>query len=126
MRFKAVLCTLLVLSGCAATPAAHTPTVTSGPVQPGRAAALLRQAGGAEAPTPQDITRALGDADIVRQDGVGVAMTYRLETCALLLLFAADQRNAMRLREAHPSARRVGAPAPSLDQCGAEADARRS
>lgn len=95
-------------------------------MQPGRAAALLRQAGAGEAPTPQDISRALGDADIVRQDGVGVAMTYRLQTCALLLLFAADQRNAMRLREAHVSPRRVGEATPSLDQCGAEADARRS
>jgi len=86
---------------------------------------LLARAGAADAPTQAEIARALGQADIVRQDGVGVAMTYRLEHCALLLLFAADDRNAMRLREAHPSARRAGEAAPSLAQCGAEADARR-
>lgn len=65
----------------------------------------------------------MGGADITRQDGVGVALTYRLESCALLLLFSSDERNAMRLREAHASARRSGEAAPSLDQCATEAGA---
>jgi hypothetical protein len=87
---------------------------------------MLRAAGGADAPTRAEVERAFGDADIVRQEGAGAALTYRLESCALMLLFAADARNAMRLTEAHPSARRAGEAAPSLDQCAAEAAARRS
>lgn len=87
---------------------------------------MLRAAGGADAPTQADVERVFGRADIVRQEGAGAALTYRLETCALMLLFAADGRGAMRLTEAHPGARRAGEAAPSLDQCAAEAAARRS
>jgi hypothetical protein len=86
---------------------------------------LLSAAGRADAPTQAEIERAMGAADVARQDGAGAALTYRLESCALLLLFAADARNAMRLAEAHPSARQAGAPAPSLETCSAEASARR-
>ena len=87
---------------------------------------MLRAAGSAEAPSVQDIERLFGQADIARRDGAGAALTYRFDTCALLLLFAADGRNTMRLAEAHPSARRANVAAPSLDQCAAEAAARRS
>lgn len=69
--------------------------------------------------------RLFGEADVARRDGAGAAYTYRYESCALLLLFAADSRNTMRLAEAHPSARSGAGPAPSLDQCAAEAAARR-
>lgn len=86
---------------------------------------MLRSAGGSDAPTQAEIERLFGRADIVRQEGAGAALTYRLESCALMLLFAADARNAMRLTEAHPSARRAGDTAPPLDQCAAEAAARR-
>lgn len=71
-----------------------------------------------------EIERTLGAADISRREGAGAALTYRLDSCALLLLFAADARNAMRLQEASASARRTG-PAPSLEQCAAEVAARR-
>lgn len=68
-----------------------------------------------------------GAADIVRREGAGTALTYRYDTCALLMLFAADGHNTMRLQEAHPSARHGTGAAPSLDQCAAEAAvARRS
>jgi hypothetical protein len=86
---------------------------------------MLRSAGGSDAPTQADVERVFGRADIVRQEGAGAALTYRLENCALMLLFAADARNTMRLTEAHPSARRAGQVAPSLDQCAAEIAARR-
>jgi hypothetical protein len=113
------------LSACAATQAAtHAPAPASASALSGRAAGLLARAGAGDAPTQQDVLPALGQADITRQDGVGVAMTYRLEQCALLLLFAADAHNAMRLREAHASARRPNETPPSLEQCGAEAEAR--
>lgn len=68
----------------------------------------------------------LGRPDLTRQDGAGAALTYRLDSCALLLLFTADTHNVMRLNEAHPSARHPGQEAPSLDQCASEAGARRS
>lgn len=131
MRFIASLSALLLLAACAtaapsATPSpnntATAPTATSS----SRQAQLLRAAGGTNAPTVQDIERAFGEADIVRRDGAGAALTYRFENCGLLLLFAADGRNTMRLTEAHPSARHGDAQAPTLDQCAAEAAARRS
>jgi hypothetical protein len=85
---------------------------------------LLRRAGGADAPSEQEVARLMGRPDLVRREGAGAAITYRFEQCALLLLFTADERNTMRLREAAPGARQAGATAPTLDQCAAEADAR--
>jgi hypothetical protein len=85
----------------------------------------LSAAGRADAPTQSEIERLLGAPAISRQDGAGAALTYRLERCALLLVFAADARNAMRLAEAHPSARRSGEAAPTLNECAAEANAAR-
>jgi hypothetical protein len=87
-------------------------------------AEMLASAGRADAPSRAMVERAFGVADIVRQDGAGAALTYRLESCALLLLFSADANNEMRLAEAHPSARRAGASAPDLAQCAAEAASR--
>ena len=66
----------------------------------------------------------LGAPDISRRDGAGAALTYRLDHCALLLIFTADTHNAMRLAEANPGPRRPADPAPALDQCVAEARAR--
>ena len=131
MRFMAPLTALLMLTACATAaptapaatdPSANTPSVVSS----ARQVQLLRAAGSADAPSVQDVERVFGQADIIRRDGAGAAMTYRFETCALLLLFATDGRNTMRLAEAHPSARRANVAAPSLDQCAAEAAARRS
>lgn len=86
---------------------------------------MLTAAGTAEAPTQAEVERLLGAPDITRQDGAGAALTYRYDRCALLLVFAADTRNAMRLAEAHPSARRGGEAAPALEACADEAAARR-
>lgn len=118
-----------LLGACATAPVSapsETPQGAAPAAEPSRAALLLAAAGSAAAPTQNEVERTLGPADIVRRDGAGAALTYRLETCALLLLFAADAQNEMRLAEASPSARRAGAAAPSLDQCAAEASARRS
>ena len=87
---------------------------------------MLASAGRADAPNRTSVERAFGAADIVRQDGAGAALTYRLDSCALLLLFTADARNEMRLAEAHASARRAGEQAPDLQLCAAEVAARRS
>jgi hypothetical protein len=86
---------------------------------------MLTAAGHANAPTRAEIERALGQPDIARQEGAGAALTYRLDTCALLLLFEMDQRNVPRLAEAHASARQSGGAAPTLEQCASEASARR-
>ncbi|HRE43786.1 MAG TPA: hypothetical protein PKY87_07425, partial [Terricaulis sp.] len=116
------------LTACATAPAASTPSPapiqTSGQAAPSRALLLLRQAGAQSAPTQNEVERILGQPDITRQDGAGAALTYRYEQCALLLLFAADGRNALRLAEAHAGPRVTGAAAPSLEQCAAEASAR--
>jgi hypothetical protein len=110
MRFIAALSAILLLSACASTapaPAASSGTRTPAPVETSsRIAQALSAAGRAEAPTQSDVERLLGTR------------------CALLLVFAADARNAMRLAEAHPSARRAGEAAPTLNECAAEADAR--
>jgi hypothetical protein len=133
MRYLTAIFFLAALSACASSPAsAPAPTVTTAPpVAPAttppatsHAAQLLALAGRANAPTRADIEHAFGGADIARQDGASVALTYRLNTCALFLVFTADGHNAMRLAEAHPSARQAGAAAPTLDQCATEADAR--
>jgi hypothetical protein len=129
MRFLASATAAALLAACATTgstvPAAPAAAAAPAP-QSSRLAQLLAAAGQADAPTQGEIERALGPADIARRDGAGAALTYRLENCALLLLFSADSANAMRLAEANPSARRAGAAAPSLEQCANEADARRS
>jgi hypothetical protein len=118
---------ILALAACAtAPPAAPTPSnepvVAAPPTS--RFAALLGWAGRPDAPVLAAIERELGAADIRRQDGAGASLTYRLESCALVLLFAADAQNEMRLAETHPGPRRSGAPAPSLDQCATEIEAR--
>lgn len=131
MRFTASLAALLLLSACAtAAPTAPTagatsPNATTPAASSSRQAQALRAAGGGQAPSLQDVERLFGTADIVRREGAGAAVTYRYESCALLLLFAADSHNAMRLQEAHPSARHSGVAAPTLDQCAAEAAAAR-
>lgn len=126
MRIFTPLIALLMLSACATAAPTNTPLSTNTPASGGsnRIAGLLAQAGRNDAPTREAIERAIGEADIARQDGVGVALTYRLQNCALLLLFASDGRNVMRLREAHAGPRRSGEAAPTLDQCAAEAGAR--
>lgn len=65
-----------------------------------------------------------GLPDIARQEGSGAMLTYRLQSCALVLMFTADARNELRLAEANAGPRRAGEPAPSLDQCASEASAR--
>jgi hypothetical protein len=125
MRFLTAFISLAFLGACAATEATTAPAATAAPPAsaspvPSRTAQMLLAAGGQNAPTRSEIERALGAPAIARQDGAGAALTYRFENCALLLLFAPDQRNAMRLTEAHASARRADAAAPSLEQCAAE------
>lgn len=120
------------LAACATTttptaPAASTqPGATTPAAAPSRVAALLRRAGSGDAPSEQDVARLMGQPDLVRREGAGAAITYRYQQCALLLLFTADERNTMRLREAAPGARQAGTQAPTLDQCAVEADARGS
>jgi hypothetical protein len=130
MRLTFISAALLLLGACATTaPAASTsaaPATAAAPAAPSRAAQVLASAGGSSAASRGDIVRALGEPDIERREGASVALTYRFETCALLLLLTADSRNEMRLAQAHPSARRAGEAAPSLEQCAAEAAQRRS
>lgn len=114
------------LSACATAPAAppvaQTSVTTS---RGGGAAGLLARAGQIDAPSLEQVEALLGPADIARRDGAGAMLTYRLDGCALALIFAADTRNVMRLREAQPGVRRLGDPQPSIDACAAEAEQRR-
>ena len=129
MRFMILLAVLPLLAACATSaPAGPAParSETPAPSHSSLAAQLFASAGRADAPSQREIERALGAPDISRREGAGAAWTYRLESCALLLLFSADARNEMRLAEVNASARRPGVAAPSLDQCAAEAAARRS
>lgn len=131
MRFIIPLVTLALLAACE-TPAATTaPTITtatptSSTAAISRVGQMLATAGRDNAASQADVVRLLGTPDIERRDGAGAALTYRMENCALLLLFTADARNAMRLAEAHPSARRPSEPAPTLAACAAEASNRGS
>lgn len=127
MRFIITLSALAFLAACATTPAsAPAPTRSDAPAataSSSRATQLFATAGRADAASQREVERVLGAPDIARREGAGAAWTYRLENCALLLLFSADTRNEMRLSEVHPSARRSGAAAPSLEQCATEASA---
>lgn len=127
MRFISLFVAAMLLAACATAPAAPTqaPAPTSPPASgSSRAERLLASAGRGDAATRAEIENALGRPDVARQDGAGAALTYRLDSCALLLLFVADGRNALRLAEVRASARREGDPAPSVQQCAAEASGR--
>jgi hypothetical protein len=130
MRILLVSLAAMTLSACATAipppaPPAVVPTAPA-PAAPSRIGQLLAAAGRPNAPTQADIERAMGAADITRHDGAGVALTYRLDHCALLLVFSADAQNQMRLSDAHPSARNAGEASPTVEQCAAEATARHS
>ena len=133
MRFSVILLSAAILAACettppsASAPAAVVATTPAAVVAPttSRGARLLAQAGQANAPTRAETERLFGAADIIRQDGAGAALTYRLSTCALLLVFQADGGNVLRLADAHASARQPSLASPSLEQCASEAEARR-
>jgi hypothetical protein len=119
----------ILASACATVPSSPAPASSAAPSAPtspidSRAARLLAAAGQSDAPTRAAIEQELGQADIARQEGQGLSLTYRLPSCALLLLFAADARNEMRLQQAHVSSRRTDDPLPTLERCAAEAGAR--
>lgn len=124
MQTRLILAAAFVLahitSGCAtAPPPATRPSSAATVTAPAGASAnerLLRDTGSGGA-TIQAVERALGAPHVLRRDGAGAALTYRLEGCSLLLLFAADSRNTLRLAEAHPGPERIGEPAPTLAQC---------
>ena len=131
MRFAPGLA--LALAACATAPSA--PATTTAPAAspaPGGSdtafARLLRRAGEADAPTLEAEERRLGEADIARREGAGAMLTYRAESCALVLIFAGAQGrpNALRLAETLARAREAGAPAPQLDACLAAIEARRA
>jgi hypothetical protein len=123
---------LALLSACETAPTVTAPVVTPAPAAPPTPAAsassrvgqMLAAAGRSDAPTQAQIEQALGPADISRHDGAGIALTYRLDHCALFLVFGADARNQVRLADAHASPRNAGEGAPSLDECASEAIAR--
>lgn len=89
-------------------------------------ATLLRRAGREDAPLYEDVQRLLGPADVARRETEGALLTYRLENCSLVLAFAADNLNRLRLTDVAPGAPRFGDPAPSLDQCATALEARRA
>lgn len=119
----------VLVSACATVPTEPTagapPTPAAPTASDSRAARLLAAAGQADAPTRAAIERELGQADIARQEGAGLSLTYRLPTCALLLLFTTNERSEMRLQQAHVSPRHAGDALPTLERCAAEANARR-
>lgn len=124
MRFYGFLIALAVAACTTASipepPPGQAATPVASSLQRSRAAQLLAAAGDANAPSEDEVRRALGEPAIVRRDGGGAALTYRYEHCGLLLLFERDPQHTMRLAEAHPSARQAGVAAPSLDVCVAE------
>lgn len=126
LSFAAAAWLLAACASAPSSPPAPAPEAAAAPASPSLQAQLLAAAGRADAPSQAEVERAFGAPDISRRDGAGAALTYRLPTCALLLLFSADARNEMRLAQAHAGPRRSGDTAPTLERCAAEAAARRS
>jgi hypothetical protein len=124
----------LALTACATPPAtpatdvsAQRPRSVVVPLPPSpEVAILLRRAGREDAPLYDDVQRLLGPADVARRETAGALLTYRLDNCALVLAFAMDNLNRLRLTDVAPGAPRFGDPAPSLDQCAAALEARRA
>jgi hypothetical protein len=130
-RFVIVAAATFALAACATTttstpvsaggavsvPSAATTTATS----PLRTSALqaLAAPGTPGAATLAEVVRLLGAPDVERRDGAGALLTWRLDSCALVLGFAAD-----RLSSVSPGPRRIGEAAPALETCIAEAQAR--
>lgn len=128
-----VLCSVLMLAACAST--AATLPVNAGQAHPAAQAeqALALQAerlaqylstNGADAPRLEQVQNVLGAPDVARREGAGAALTYRYETCALLIVFAADESGGMRLQQTFAEARRARVDAPDLQSCAREALAR--
>jgi hypothetical protein len=86
--------------------------------------AALRRAGAGDAMTPEGARTLFGRADVERVDGAGAMLTYRLQTCALALVFAAPPGGDLRLGAVEAAARDPRGPTPSLAQCVTEARAR--
>lgn len=129
-RFVPLVSAALALSACATTTPAAAPTapVASTPAPQstsgnGPIARFARGAGATGAPIA-DVERALGAPDLRRQEGAGAILTYRLETCALMLVFT-NGEGGLRLAEAHTGPRRAGQTPPSVEQCDSEFAARR-
>ena len=115
-----------MLAGCAtatttSSNVSPTPAATAAPSTPG---ALLAQAGRPDAPTLAALTRTFGRPDLERREGAGAILTYRLDSCALVLVFAADARNEFRLSEASAQPAAPEMQAPQLEDCAAAAEAR--
>jgi hypothetical protein len=131
MRFFSVLAPLLLaaaLGACAG----------GGPVSPGRRGpglspadradpiGALRRAGAGDAMTPDGARDLFGPAQIERRDGAGAILTWRTQTCAIVLAFGADRAGALRLGAADIAGRDQHAPNPPPEQCVREALARRA
>jgi len=116
---------VFAVGGCAtapiepAAPPESAPVVSPAPARSGYGAVIAR-AGRADAPQLTQVVQTLGEADIVNREGVGALLTYRSESCALVLIFTED-----RLSEAQAMPRRAGEAAPTLDDCVEAVYARR-
>jgi hypothetical protein len=124
MRFTPVFAALFAAACASAPQQSQAPEQPRASAPSAALAQMLASAGRADAPSQAMVERTFGAPDIARRDGAGGAYTYRLESCALLLLFTPDARGEMRLAEANSGARRGGMAAPSLEQCAAELAAR--
>ena len=135
-RARFALCSGLVsalaLGACATTPAA--PAVSAEEQEAAaareaerildqRAMALadFLSTSGEAAPALLDVERVMGSPDIMRREGEGMALTYRLDTCALLLVLRSEADAPAQLSGVYPGPRRGGAAEPTLQTCAREA-----
>lgn len=121
MRLLFTFAALALLAACASA----SPQASRADFSGVASAAVLSGAGGPAAITFEQAQRMFGPADVVRREGAGGLLSYRLPGCALALGFARDRAGELRLSvvEAGPPTPR-GAP-PSLAQCAAAAETRK-
>jgi hypothetical protein len=123
-RFPLLLGASLLAAGCAASGASAPTALPAAAASPGLAAALLAQAGAADALTYEQALQRFGAPAVQLREGRGGLLSYRLPGCALALAFAQDGQGALRLAAVEIGPPTPAAPQPSLPQCAAAVEQR--
>ena len=103
----------LLLGACATN---TVPVSPAAPIVEAPAAPVFSQAdfmGG----TSSEVESLVGEANLVRQEGVGDYRRYGLKECVLIVIFAPDENDVSRVAHIDAAALKSGEEKPDLDEC---------